>query len=127
MHLKTKSPEEFKTITNSDEPKETINITTSSDINNFIIIMYNNFILKCINNGFEDLTKHYFGRLNYYKDDIRSYNDDLVSRYNGEHLSQALRARNERYYIGGGNGELNNYKLQFLLAEIYKRIKIIEC
>ena len=29
--------------------------------------------------------------------------------------------------ILGGNGELNNYKLQFLLAEIYKRIKIIEC
>jgi tRNA dimethylallyltransferase len=26
--------------------------------------------------------------------------------------------------ILGGNGELNNYKLQFLLAEIYKRIKI---
>ena len=126
-YLKTKSQTEFEAITNTNVPKETINITTSSDINNFIINMYNNFILKHINNAFKFRSVDYFKILNN-RDNIDIYNGE-VSGYNRDYLPTELRTRRENYIIKllGGNGELNNYKLQFLLAEIYKRIKIIEC
>ena len=110
-----------------------INYILNPNTLNTIIIHYYNYIIMLYNNYLIIQSKSYniiFDILNSTFDEIHKL--EQITPKNKSDINIHIDFYNNfiKYYnkiiiTKGGNGQLNNYKLQFLLASIYKKIKLL--